>query len=248
MKFVLLILRKIWRVLFYVNAALTFLLFFPFFFILLQREAWFPLVFRLKKVWGSLMLYDVGIFYSVKYETTLDKNRAYVFCPNHTSYLDIILSYLVISQYFHSMGKSELKKVPLFNIFFKRMNIAVDRGSIMDSHRAFVRAASDIDKGISISIFPEATIREQAPQLGRFKNGPFKLAIDKQVPIVPITFKNNWKILPDGRKSKNGGSPGIARVVVHKPIETKGMTDDDVVSLRNRVFDIINDTLREEGV
>ena len=80
------------------------------------------------------------------------------------------------------MGKAELRKVPLFRKFFDRMNIPVNRKSVLDSHRAFMRAGSDIDKGISVALFPEGTIHHNGPVIGRFKNGPFRLAIEKQIP------------------------------------------------------------------
>ncbi len=240
MHFVVVLLRKIWKGLFFANAFIGLLLLFPFFYVLLLREEWFPYAMKLKRFWAHLLLFDVGIFYSVKQEVPLDKNQSYVFCPNHSSYLDIVVSYVSIPNYFHFMGKAELRDVPLFGIFFKKMDIAVDRKSIRNSYRAMQRAASDIDKGISIVIFPEGTIPENAPEMGRFKNGPFKLAIDKQIPIVPMTYLSNYKILPDGRKGKSGGRPGMSYIKIHAPVPTKGMTDDDIETLKARVYAIIN--------
>ena len=141
------------------------------------------------------------------------------------------------------MGKAELLRIPLFNIFFKKMNIAVNRSSITDSHKAFKRAASDLSKGISLAIFPEATIPSCAPELGPFKNGAFKLAIEKQVPIVPITYLDNWSIFPDAKGCHSLVRPGISRIIVHTPIPTTGMNDDDSSALRKQVYNIINDTL-----
>ena len=106
-------------------------------------------------------------------------------------------------------------------------------------------SASDLKKGISISIFPEGTIHDNAPKLNRFKNGPFKMAIESQVPIVPVTFKNNWIILPEGRKGKKGGKPTRMEVVIHKPIPTKGMTENNIEALKAQVFAIINNELRK---
>lgn len=168
-----------------------------------------------------------------------------MFCPNHTSYLDIILIYLAIPCYFHTMGKAELLKVPLFRRFFEKMNIPVNRKSNKDSHRAYQRAASDIDKGISITLFPEGTIHLNCPVIGRFKNGPFRLAIEKQVPIVPITFMNNWSLLPDDYYN-HVGHPGIAHVIVHDPIPTKGMTEENLEELKSAVYKAINQLLIEK--
>jgi 1-acyl-sn-glycerol-3-phosphate acyltransferase len=198
----------------------------------------------MKKVWGHFLLWPVLLFYRIERKSVLDKKQAYVFCPNHTSYLDIMLIYIAIPVYFHTMGKAELLKVPLFRNFFKRMNIPVNRKSNLDSHRAFVRAANDVDKGISITLFPEGTIYHHGPVMGRYKNGPFRLAIEKQVPIVPVTFMNNWKLLPDNFH-EGAGHPGIARVIIHEPIPTTGLNENDLEKLKADVRSVISKPLRE---
>jgi 1-acyl-sn-glycerol-3-phosphate acyltransferase len=231
--------------LFFINAVATFFVFFPFFFLLLRSKRCFKYVFWLKKVWAHLILWPVLIFYTIEKRGKIDKNQAYVFCPNHTSYLDIMLIYIAIPVYFHTMGKAELRKVPLFRHFFDRMNIPVNRKSRIDSHRAFLRAASDLSKKISITLFPEGTIHHTGPVMGRFKNGPFKLAIENQVPIVPITFMNNWLLLPDDFQNRIG-HPGIARVIIHEPIPTTGMTENDLEMLKEKVYRVINRPVEEK--
>jgi 1-acyl-sn-glycerol-3-phosphate acyltransferase len=143
------------------------------------------------------------------------------------------------------MGKAELLKVPLFRRFFIQMNIPVNRKSKMDSHRAFLRACSDLDKGISITLFPEGAIHNNGPVMARFKNGPFRLAIEKQVPIVPVTFLNNWIILPDDLR-RSVGHPGIARIIIHDPLPTVGMTEADIDKLKAKVYEVINKPLLEK--
>ncbi len=245
MKFFRLLLRKTWRILFFLNGIITFIFLYPVFYVLLLSEKRFPTVFRLKKVWARLLIHNVGIRCKIINSPRLEASRPYIICPNHASFLDIILTYLVIPDYFHFMGKAELKKVPFFNVFFDKMNILVDRGSIIASHRAFIRAGADLDKGISIAIFPEATIPACAPRLGRLKNGAFKLAIEKQVPIVPVVFIDNWRLLPDGEMKSTGGTPGVSRVFIHDPVITSGLTDNDLESLKKKVHDLIESTLKQ---
>jgi 1-acyl-sn-glycerol-3-phosphate acyltransferase len=67
-----------------------------------------------------------------------------------------------------------------------------------------------------------------------FKNGAFKLAIDKQLPVIPITYTNNWKLLQNGGFFKAFGRPGIAKVIIHESISTIGLTDADLVHLLNK--------------
>lgn len=158
---------------------------------------------------------------------------------------------IVIPDFFVFMGKSELLKWPLLNVFFKNGNfdIAVPRGSIVGSARAMDAARLAIDEEKSVVIFPEGTIPESnLPKMIRFKNGAFKLAIEKQVPIVPVTYLTNWKIFGEPFFYKDKAMPGISKVVVHEPIETKGMTENDLVNLREQVYTIIdNELMRYEG-
>jgi 1-acyl-sn-glycerol-3-phosphate acyltransferase len=95
-----------------------------------------------------------------------------------------------------------------------------------------------IRKGESVFLYPEGTI-EAKGNLRPFKNGAFKMAIELQVPIVPVTFRNNWKLLQNGGFFKSHGRPGIAYVTVHKPISTEGLSEEDLVHLRHNVREII---------
>lgn len=235
----------VWKILFLLYFGVTFILLYPLFYIFLSQAKWFPKAFTLKKFHANLLVYGSGIRIMLKRESSLESDIPYVFCANHTSYFDILLSYCVIPNYFIFMGKQELNKVPLFNIFFKDMDILVDRKSNVGSHKAFMRAANDIDKGHSTFLFPEGTISKDAPQMRPFKNGAFKLAIEKQVPIVPITFLNNFEIFQDAPFWKAKSGPGIAHIVVHSPIETKGMTNEDLLPLRSRVYGIIESALKK---
>jgi 1-acyl-sn-glycerol-3-phosphate acyltransferase len=238
--FIKVIIAIVWKTFFLVNGFLMLLIGYPFFRVLLSREEWFPLAFNMKRVWTRTILLSVGVITKIDYRYDI-KNMATpsVYCANHVSYLDVLSAYVTIPHYFVSMGKKELAKVPLVNIFFKKMNILVDRKSIRGAHKSFVQAGEEIDKGHSVFIFPEGGIVTNLGTLHRFKNGAFKLAIDKQVPIVPITFLNNWKLFQHGVLLRTHARPGTSRVVVHSPISTIGMTEKDLVTLREQVYTII---------
>jgi 1-acyl-sn-glycerol-3-phosphate acyltransferase len=167
-----------------------------------------------------------------------------VFVGNHTSYLDIVLSTFYIDHLAIYMGKAELLKAPLFRTFFKGMDIAVKRTSKMAAHKAFTLAGDEIDKGRSMVIFPEGTIPKHKKMIP-FKNGAFKLAIDKQVPIVAVVNLNNIQLLENGGYFKTNGRPGIAKTVILEPIITKGLTENDVDALKEKVYNLIQNTLIE---
>ena len=99
-----------------------------------------------------------------------------------------------------------------------------------------------LDKGISVVIYPEGTISNEG-KLKPFKNGAFKLAIDKQVPIVPVVNLNNWQYLQNGGFFKSLAGPGIPRIVVGEVIETKGMTAENCAELRDKVFNFTKNEL-----
>ena len=210
--------------------------------ILLFTEDRYQKAFRLKRIWSWFLSVFMLMPVRKKFKAELPE-PPYVVCSNHSSYIDTILMYRVVPKYFLFMGKYELLKWPLFNIFFKGMNIAVNRTSHVEAHKAFVKAGERIDQGASIALFPEGTISPKAPEMIRFKNGAFKLAVEKQVPIVPVTFKNNYKLLGDPEVLLSRGRPGISNAVIHPAIDTKGLTEDDLVSLRAQVFDVINSEL-----
>jgi 1-acyl-sn-glycerol-3-phosphate acyltransferase len=194
--------------------------------------------FRLKRAWACFLQWASMVPVRVEQHTPLPK-APYVICCNHSSYLDIIQMYNVIPEYFLFMGKYELLKWPLFNIFFKDMNIAVNRGSHIEAAKAFRRAAQAIDRGTSIALFPEGGIPPFTPRMKPFKDGAFRLAIEKQVPIVPMTFVNHWKLFGEPTELLGRARPGVARAVVHAPIPTTGLTEADLVDLRRRVYEVI---------
>ncbi len=231
----------LWKVYGGLVLGIVIALFYPVHLVLLSHRPWFPIAFRLMRFQSFLILTLIGIVSRVKYEGKLP-NGPFIICPNHTSYIDILVMYRIFKRYFVFMGKMELAEMPLLNLFFKRMNVLVDRDSKMAAVRALQATSEEIDKGHSVVIFPEGTIPNTTPKMKSFKNGPFKLAIQKQVPIVPVTFLNNYKLLQIGAFFRQNGRPGIARVVVNKTISTKGMNDQDLIPLRQQVFDVIEKT------
>jgi len=141
------------------------------------------------------------------------------------------------------MGKEELLDNLVLGFFFRTIDITVNRDSKMSGFRAFKSAAEKLKEGISVIIFPEATIPDDyPPKLNAFKNGAFRLAIELKVPILPITSLDTWKVLWDTGK-EHGSRPGICDIFVHKPIETAHLTLDDADKLRDEVYEIIKNKL-----
>jgi len=233
------ILRPLWKIWFVLWFALPFLLMFPFFYFALINKN-FDFVYKLKRVWARIIslgsfLYPVVTYTSKKYALP----KPCIIVSNHTSYLDIIFSPFYIDHTAVYMGKYELLRIPLFKYFFVYLDIPVNRKSIKDAHKAFSDAGKKLDEGLSQVIYPEGTISENG-KLRPFKNGAFKLAVEKQVPIVPVANVNNWKFLQNGGFFKSNGRPGIPRIVVGDPIYTTGMTEENIPELKEKVTTFIN--------
>lgn len=241
------IFATIWKIWFVLWFILVVLLSWPFFAFYLSNKKRYRRAYSLSRTVSLLITAGGGIFIRKIYRTQKEAlPRAAIYVANHSSYIDIIASYIIIPNITVFMGKAELLKVPYIKMFFRDMNVAVNRKSRIDSHRALVKISQKLDEGYSVYIFPEGTIASDGKLL-KFKNGAFKLAIDKQVPIVPIVYTCNWKLLQNGGFFKSYGRPGISYAVMHPPIETKGMTDENIVTLRDKVQHIFESTLEEFG-
>lgn len=170
-----------------------------------------------------------------------EKGKAYVYVANHTSYLDIPLMYLLTKGNVAFLGKSSLGKVPLFGYLYKRLHILVDRKTRNSKIEAMDMCREKLEKGISVIIFAEGTIPKTPPLLNDFKDGAFKLAIEKQIPVIPVTIPYNWLILPDDGSFTV--SWHVCNATVHEPISTVGLVDADVVTLREKVKSIIENEM-----
>lgn len=172
----------------------------------------------------------------------------FVVCANHSSYLDIVMMYTVIrDRPFIFLGKESLKKLPIIGMFFKsgNLHVPIKRENKNDSSQSLQIIAQRVDQGYPVIIFPEGTQTKNPPFMNPFKAGAFKVAIEKQVPIVPMTFLNNYKMLSQLDKIAGPCRPGISRVIVHQPIPTKGMALEDLLTLQEKVYAIIEQDLRQ---
>jgi 1-acyl-sn-glycerol-3-phosphate acyltransferase len=198
-----------------------------------------------RRLWGFLSSSITGIFYKFHFEQPIDWNKTYIVCPNHTSNLDITSMSLLVKNNYCFMGKEELLKGFVTRLFFQTVDIPVNRESKMSSFRAFKQAAERLADGTTIIIFPEGKIPDDyPPQLHEFKNGPFRLAIELKIPIIPVTSPDTWQVLWDTGIEK-GSKPGICNIFVHQPIETSHLTIDDADALRDKVYHIIKQKIEQ---
>ena len=220
-----------------------FVLFAPIYFICTRHPALYGFLDKARTVNAWMCTALGGLFFRFIFEEKFDRHKSYIYCANHTSSIDIILFCMLARGKYHFMGKMELMENPFWGMFFRTIDIPVSRVSNISAFRAFKKAGENLDKGMSLIIFPEGLIGEEyPPQLHEFKNGPFRLGIEHGVPIVPVTI-NIWKLFWDDGK-RFGTRPGICEVFVDAPIQTTGLSKDDSEALKQRVFDTINKRMK----
>ncbi|GGG36172.1 hypothetical protein GCM10010976_04840 [Bizionia arctica] len=182
----------------------------------------------------------MGFVWKIEREETPDPNKSYMFVANHTSMADIMLMLVSVKNPFVFVGKQELAKIPLFGFFYKRTCILVDRTSERSRKAVFLRAQNRLKQGASICIFPEGGVPEEDVFLDTFKDGAFRLAINHQIPVVPMTFLDNKKRFSYTFFS---GGPGRMRAKIHPFIETEGLTIKDTKELNSKAKAVILKTL-----
>ncbi|MBG6235819.1 1-acyl-sn-glycerol-3-phosphate acyltransferase [Pedobacter sp. CAN_A7] len=221
-----------------------FLLFYPLYYIAASKPVYYRWLNKLRKYNARCCCLFTGIFFRLTYEQPLNNERTYIYCANHSSNLDIMAFCLLATGKFHFMGKEELLKNPVLKLFFNTIDIPVSRSNRISAFRAFKKAGHNLESGRSLIIFPEGGISAEnyPPVLSPFKNGPFRLAIEKKILVVPVTLCDIWKKMWDDGE-KYGSSPGICDIYIHKAIPTAHLTLDDTDRLKDEVFELINSKL-----
>ncbi len=220
---------------------ILFALLFPFFLIPIIFKSLYKWVGILNRIWARIFFTLLFFKYQNEYRFAVDKSKQYIFCPNHFSYLDIPAMGL---NEFNSVfvGKNDMEKVPLFGFMYRKLHITVNRNSLKSRYATLLRSIQALGQGKSLIIFPEGgMITQEAPTMAKFKDGAFRAAIEKQIPIVPVTIPFNWIILPDGVWLPKRH---LLKVIYHEPIDTKGMTIDQLEKLKSRTFNVINEELK----
>lgn len=227
----------IWRIWFYTLMAIPILIMFPFLLISILTESGYPYFFKMARIWAKVILFGMGFRYKLNQEAVLETKTSYMIVANHTSMTDIMLMLAILKNPFVFVGKQELSKIPLFGFFYKRTCILVDRGSAKSRRDVFEAAQQRINRGLSVCIFPEGGVPDdESVLLDEFKDGAFRLAIEHQIPILPITFPDNKKRFSYTFLS---GSPGVMRAHIHPIVQTKGLANESRKEIKERVRAII---------
>ena len=162
----------------------------------------------------------------------LNPRQPYIFVSNHQGFYDIPATYATIRHRLRFVAKRSLVFVPFIGWFiYLGGHVMIDRRNRKRSIRSLSRAADRVRRGTSLLVYPEGT-RSPDGKIHAFKKGPFVLAIEAQVPIVPVAVEGSHRIL---RKHDWSVHPGEVRIRLGEPIPTAGLTIADRDDLVRRV-------------
>lgn len=163
------------------------------------------------KCWCRLLFVKV----EVKNNELIDNNQSYVFIANHQGVFDIFSVYGYLNHNFKWMMRKGLNNIPLIGIACKASgHIMVDNSSPSAIKATMDVAKKKLSNGLSLFIFPEGR-RTYTGEMGAFKHGAFKLALDFNLPIVPITISGSYDVMP---RTTFNVTPGKITITLHKPI------------------------------
>jgi 1-acyl-sn-glycerol-3-phosphate acyltransferase len=173
--------------------------------------------------WGRTELWAAGVRTTVSGLENVSHTAPQIFVANHQSIFDIfaILAYVPASVRF--VAKKELGRIPIFSLAMRTAgHVFIDRQDRRGATEAMRRAGVRMKRyRLSLGLFPEGT-RSQTGRLGAFKRGTFALAIETQVPIVPLAVDGGYRVSTRGRIR-------ASQMVVQlsEPLATEGKTLDD---------------------
>ena len=192
-------------------------------------------------MWARLNSWATPMLVKTIGTENIAKTQSYVIVSNHQSQYDIFVLYGWLGIDFKWVMKIELRKVPVLGIACEKIgHIFIDRSNTEAALRSLNNAKSKIVDGTSVIFFPEGT-RSKDGNLGRFKKGAFKMALDLGIPILPVTISGTRAILPTKTIDI---FPGRARMTIHPPVNISGYDNGSLKNLMTEVRNIIESVPR----
>lgn len=148
--------------------------------------------------WGEFGSALAGIKIKIRGESHLWERRPAVFLFNHQSAIDVLIIAKLLRSDFTAIAKKEIATNPLVGPVFRVADtVFVDRKNHDKAIEALRPVVQTLHGGLSVAIAPEGT-RSAGDRLGPFKKGPFHIAMQAGVPVIPIVIHNATDVLPKG--------------------------------------------------
>jgi 1-acyl-sn-glycerol-3-phosphate acyltransferase len=196
----------------------------------------------LPKLWAKWVLASCGAKVAVAGLERFDHAKNYVLASNHVSLLDAPAIVAHTPQKVRFVAKRSLFYIPLFGqAAWMAGNIPVDRARHGSAQRKLSEAARRVQNEVSLLFFPEGT-RSPGGNLLPFKKGAAVMALQAQVPILPIAVAGTFDILP---KKSLAIEPGVIGLAYGEPIDVAGLGLPDRDAVTKRVRDAVAALLPE---
>jgi 1-acyl-sn-glycerol-3-phosphate acyltransferase len=188
----------------------------------------------------------VGVKIEVRGLENIQSSRSYIFMSNHVSNLDPPVFVPNIPGRCSVLLKKEVLRIPIFGRVLKMAEmVPVDRSNREAAIESVHAAAEVLRRGLNMVIFPEGT-RSPDGRLLPFKKGPFHLAMEANVPVIPVTLLGTFECWPKGTWAMRKGK---TTVIFHPPIEPSEFSDRDdlMVAVRTAIASALPEDRREPG-
>ena len=167
------------------------------------------------KIWARVFCALTLVRVSVRGRENIDRGTSYVFVANHQGAYDIFSIYGYLGHNFRWMMKESLRRIPFVGWGCKASGqIFVDNSSVSATRRTMQEAEKQLSGGMSLVVFPEGA-RTWDGKMRKFKKGAYMLAVEFNMPVVPVTIDGAFDVLPRFRLLPR---PGHIRLTIHKPI------------------------------
>ncbi len=198
-------------------------------------------IYYLYHIFTPIFLTLIGVRLQITGREQIDASRPSVIISNHRSGLDFIVNAHAWPGIFRYLAKSELLKMPIFGWVVGKMCLIVDRSNAASRARSMVALQQEIKQGWSVFIYPEGSRNTTGAALTKFYDGAFRIAIQSGAPLVMVVIKNINEIATPGKSVSL--RPGVLHIHFCGTLETNGLTTDDVESLKNQAFSIMQAAL-----
>lgn len=180
------------------------------------------------KWWARLIAVATPIWVRCQGLDIIDPHRSYVVVSNHQSQYDIIVLYGWLGIDFKWVMKQELRRIPAIGISCERLgHIFIDRSDHAAAMASLQMAREKIRNGTSIVFFPEGTRSPQKEMLP-FKKGAFRMALDLNLPLLPVSISGSRQVLPTRTIDI---FPGPVTLTIHPPIDTAAYGEQQLTEL-----------------
>lgn len=201
------------------------------------------LAFIIMRWWALIISFLMGLKFSISGIENISPGQSYIITPNHQGNADILALLTNLPVRFHWVIKRELLRIPVFGWALAGTGaISIDRSNKETAVSSLNQAKKKLSNGWSVLIYPEGT-RTPDGNLLPFKKGPFMMAVQTGLPILPVTSNGAFKILP---KKTVAFRPGLITLTIGEPIITKGLTVDDVPWLMEQTRNTIASNLKTD--